>query len=262
MQRRMSVEVTAMAIGFVALTAGVFAQAPAGRGAGAAAGQGGARGAAAAGRGAADAATRPALLWREEWKQPPYTGTLNDENRRVTQDAVTNPRLELKIYGTTAKEIGVYNHEGRFDLWTGITTSPVAMTLRDKANYVDLTGLARLRWMVRTGALHVAHPVVRLADGTFLAGSFTQSNDGEVHPDRSRVRKPALVQARHREGGHDRRGQEPGPQQGRRGRARGPDARRRTRQRRLGQPVDRRAVREAGAALARTPMKAPAPTLS
>ena len=182
MQRRKSVEMTAMALGFVALTAGVFAQAPApaGRGAGAPAGQGqgGARGAA-GGRGAADAATRPALLWREEWKQPPYTGTLNDENRRVTQDAVTNPRLEIKIYGTAAKEIGVYNHEGRFDLWTGMSTSPVAVTLKDKANYVDLTGLARLRWMVRTGALHVAHPVVRLADGTFIAGSFTQSNDGE-----------------------------------------------------------------------------------
>jgi hypothetical protein len=25
----------------------------------------------------------------------------------------------------------------------------------------------------------VAHPVVKLADGTFIAGSFTQSNDGE-----------------------------------------------------------------------------------
>jgi len=88
-------------------------------------------------------------------------------------------RLEIKIYGTAAKEIGVYNHEGRFDLWTGMATSPIAVTLKDKANYVDLTGLARLRWMVRTGALHVAHPVVKLADGTFIAGSFTQSNDGE-----------------------------------------------------------------------------------
>jgi len=86
MQRRKSVEMAAMALGFVALTAGVFAQAPAGRGAGAPAGQGqgGARGAA-GGRGAADAATRPAMLWREEWKQPPYTGELNDANRRVTE---------------------------------------------------------------------------------------------------------------------------------------------------------------------------------
>ena len=37
----------------------------------------------------APAPTRPALLYKEVWKQPPYTGTLNDANRVVTQDAVT-----------------------------------------------------------------------------------------------------------------------------------------------------------------------------
>ena len=176
MQRRMTIGLTATALGFAALSSGVFAQqAPAARGA---APQGQAP-AAARGAAPAEAAVRPALLFKEEWKQPPYTGTLNDENRRVTQDALTNPRLELKLYGTAAKEIGVYTHENRFDLWTGMATSPVAITLRDKANFLDLTGLARLRWMVRTQALHVAHPVVKLADGTMLVGSYTQSNDGE-----------------------------------------------------------------------------------
>jgi hypothetical protein len=174
MQRRVSLELTAVALSVIALSSGLLAQQPAARGAAPQAPG------APAGRGAAAEATpRPALLFKEEWKQPPYTGTLNDETRRVTQDAVTNPRLELKLYGPAAKEIGVYSHEGRFDLWTGMATSPVAITLRDKANYLDLTGLARLRWMVRTGALHVAHPVVKLADGTLLAGSYGQSNDGE-----------------------------------------------------------------------------------
>ncbi len=125
------------------------------------------------------AAVRPALLFREEWKQPAYTGALNDQNRRVTQDAVTNANLELKLYGADARDIGVYVHEGRHDLWNGITTSAVAVTLRDKANYLDLTGLARLRWITRTYALHVVHPVVRLADGTLLAGSHTDSTEGE-----------------------------------------------------------------------------------
>ncbi len=122
---------------------------------------------------------RPPLLFREEWAQPPYTGKLNDENRRVTQAAVTNPNLELKLYGAGARDIGVYVHEGRHDVWNGMSTSPVALTLRDKGNYVDLTGLARLRWITRTGALHVLHPVVKLADGQFLAGSHTISTDGE-----------------------------------------------------------------------------------
>ena len=124
-------------------------------------------------------ATRPPLLLKEEWKQPPYTGTLNDENRRATQDAVTNPKLELKLYGTDARNVGVYNHEGRFDLWSGVVTSPVAITVRDKSGYADLTGLARLRAIVRTLGLHVIHPVVKLADGTYLAGSRSIDTEGE-----------------------------------------------------------------------------------
>ena len=132
-------------------------------------------------RGAAPAppAARPPLLFKEEWKQPPYTGTLNDENRRATQDAITNPKLELKLYGTDARNVGVYNHEGRFDLWSGVVTSPVAITVRDKSGYADLTGLARLRAIVRTLGLHVIHPVVKLADGTYLAGSRSIDTEGE-----------------------------------------------------------------------------------
>jgi hypothetical protein len=127
----------------------------------------------------AESAVRPPLLFREEWAQPPYTGKLNDENRRVTQAAVTNANLELKLYGPDARDIGVYVHEGRHDIWNGISNSPVAVTLRDKTSYVDLTGLARLRAIVRTGALHVLHPVVKLPDGTLLAGSRNIATDGE-----------------------------------------------------------------------------------
>ncbi len=124
-------------------------------------------------------ATRPALLFKEEWKQPPYTGALNDETRRATQDAVTHPRLELKLYGTESRNVGVYNHEGRFDLWTGVVASPVAIMVRDKSNYIDLTGLARLRAIIRTLSLHVVRPVVKLADGTYLAGGRSIDTEGE-----------------------------------------------------------------------------------
>ena len=167
----------AAVVGFLVVTANAFAQAPAGR-AGAAQGQAPAAGRG-AGRGAADAATRPALLFKEEWKQPPYTGTLNDENRRVTQAAVTNANLELKLYGSQVREVGVYNHEGRFDLWTGMSPSPVALLLRDKTSNIDLTGLARLRAIVRTGNLHVLHPALKLADGTLIAGTQTINTEGE-----------------------------------------------------------------------------------
>lgn len=177
MQRRKSIHVAAVAFGLGVMAAGVFAQAPAGRGAapqGQAQGEGRGRGAAAP----AAPATVPALMFKEVWKQPPYTGTLNDENRRVTQAAVTNPNLELKLYGAAVKEVGVYEHEGRFDLWSGMSTSPVALMLRDRGNFVDLTGLARLRAIVRTQSLHVLHPALKLADGTYVAGSRGINTEG------------------------------------------------------------------------------------
>lgn len=166
MQRQIARAVACAALGLVTFSIGVSAQAPAGRAGGAPAAP-------------AAPAGRPALMFREEWKQPPYTGQLNDENRRVTQDAVTNPRLELKLYGAQAREIGVYNHEDRFDLWTGMATSPVAILLRDKANFADVTGLARLRALIRTQSLHVVYPIVKLADGTLIAGNRGFSTDGE-----------------------------------------------------------------------------------
>ncbi|MBI2149706.1 MAG: hypothetical protein HYU27_03760 [Acidobacteria bacterium] len=124
-------------------------------------------------------ATRPPLLFREEWKLPPHTGEPTDENMRVTAAVVGNDRLEAKWYGPSAAVIRAAEHEGRIDLWTGMTTSPVAVTLRDRRNYLDLTGLARLRWIVRTNAIHALHPVVKLADGTLLAADRGITTHGE-----------------------------------------------------------------------------------
>src|SRR5262245_30929147 len=89
---------------------------------------------------------RPPLLFSEPWKLPPYTGEQTDENMRVTPAVVTNPRVEVKLYGADAKVIRAAVHEERIDLWNGMTTSPTAITLRDRNNFVDLTDPARLRW--------------------------------------------------------------------------------------------------------------------
>ena len=123
--------------------------------------------------------SRPALLFKEDWKLPPHQGAPTDENMRFTPAVVTNPNIEAKLYGTHSSVIRAAEHEGRFDLWTGMATSPVAVTLRDKRNFVDLTGLSRLRWMVRTSSIHTLYPVVKLADGTFIAGNRGISTDGE-----------------------------------------------------------------------------------
>jgi hypothetical protein len=123
-------------------------------------------------------ATRPPMLFREEWKEPPHTAPLDDAARRVTQQVVANPNLELKLYGADTKSVSVNPHEGRLDLWNGDAASPVAVTLRDKSNYFDLSGLARLRWILRTQGLHVIHPVLKLADGTLVAGTHADSTEG------------------------------------------------------------------------------------
>ena len=124
-------------------------------------------------------APRPPLLFSETWKLPPYTGEQTDENMRVTPAVVTNPKLEVKLYGADSKVIRAAVHEERFDLWNGMTSSPTAVTLRDRANYLNLTDAARLRWILRTNAIHFLNPVVKLADGRLIVGDRGITTHGE-----------------------------------------------------------------------------------
>jgi hypothetical protein len=128
---------------------------------------------------------RPPLFFKEEWKQPSYTGTLDDPKRRLTQEAVTNPDLELKIYGP-CKDSGVEVYGSPKDsifptnLWTGMCGSPVAVTLRDRNNYVDLTGPARIRWVTRAANLHAVRPVLKLADGSLIVGNHIDTTPNAI----------------------------------------------------------------------------------
>ena len=122
---------------------------------------------------------RPPLLFSEPWRLPAYTGEQTDENMRFTPSVVTNPRLEVKLYGADAAVVRAAVHEERFDLWNGMASSPVAITLRDRRNYVDLTDAARLRWILRTNAIHPLNPVVKLADGRLIVGDRGIDTHGE-----------------------------------------------------------------------------------
>ena len=122
---------------------------------------------------------RPPLLFSETWRLPPHTGAETDENMRVTPAVVTNPRVELKLYGTDSAVVRAAVHEERIDLWNGMATSPVAVTLRDRRAFLDLTGAARLRWIVRANAIHFLHPVVKLADGRLIVGDRGITTNGE-----------------------------------------------------------------------------------
>jgi len=119
---------------------------------------------------------QPPLFFRETWRQ---TGP----ERAVTPDVVTNPALELRLYGKSARDIQIAPNtpNPRNDppnLWTGLCTTPVAATLRDRNNFVDLTGRAKIRWSTRTAGFHVVRPVLKLADGTWLVGDHADGDGG------------------------------------------------------------------------------------
>ena len=61
-------------------------------------------------------------------------------------------------------------------MWTGLCTTPTALAFRDKNNYVDLTGLARIRWLTKVSGFHKVQPIVKLADGTWLVGDHADGS--------------------------------------------------------------------------------------
>jgi hypothetical protein len=123
---------------------------------------------------------RPPLFFREEWKQIAGGG-----EHPVTANAPANPSLEMKLYGASAKEIQLTGAAGDennpIHLWTGLVEGPTAVTLRDKANYADLTGLARIRWLIKVSGFHQVHPIVKLANGTWLVGDHADGSIADWH---------------------------------------------------------------------------------
>ncbi|MGP0073637.1 MAG: hypothetical protein ACLPWF_17110 [Bryobacteraceae bacterium] len=142
-----------------AIAAGVFAQEPAPQAAPASTPT--------AARPGERTGSRAPLFFRETWK------TVKGEHA-ATQDQVASANLELKLYGPSANDVqAVGNADDPSNpphVWTGLCASPVAVALRDKDNYVDLTGLARVRWETKVSGFHKVRPVVKLADGTWLVG--------------------------------------------------------------------------------------------
>jgi hypothetical protein len=118
-------------------------------------------------------AIRPGLFLREAWKETPGEHPVN-------QESVSNPNLELKLYGPAAKEIQVTgsaaDESNPVHLWTGLCTSPCGAALRDKNNFADLTGLARIRWSHKVSGFHKVRPAVKLADGTWLVGDHADGS--------------------------------------------------------------------------------------
>jgi len=124
----------------------------------------------------------PPLFLREDWKHTP-----DEPEHAVIQDSVTTPDVELKLYGQTpqytdpdrqgkAKDSGVYEvlGGGITYIYTGPCLTPCAVALKDKNDYANLTGQARVRWRTRQSGFHFLRPIIKLADGTWLVGDYAE----------------------------------------------------------------------------------------
>jgi len=125
---------------------------------------------------------RPPVFFREEWKHQFDRG--GPPEGPVGQEHVSQPNLELKLYGEAPKgdtrgqehaHAGMWMNK-RFandptHLFTGTCNRPCALTLRHRTQYVDLSGFgSKIRWYVKQSGFHEVRPVLKLAEGTYLVG--------------------------------------------------------------------------------------------
>lgn len=127
------------------------------------------------------AAPRPSLFFKEEWKKP-VGGSITPFPDpccwSLTSESVASPNLELKLYGAT-REISLVGTAGDennpIHAFTGLCSTPCALSFKDKDNYVDLTR-GKIRWVAKTAGFHAVRPLIKLADGTYLLGDFSEGN--------------------------------------------------------------------------------------
>jgi len=119
----------------------------------------------------------PSVVMKVEWHAiAGMTGTRPGvpDQVPVAQGHVVDPNVELKQYGAATKLLTANGDPS--SVWSGECDAPFAVTFRQKDNYLDLTGAAKIRWVTKTSGFHVVRPVLKLADGTLLVGDFTSMN--------------------------------------------------------------------------------------
>jgi hypothetical protein len=137
--------------------------------------QGGGRGPRPGQLGGAVTAHYPPVFFREDWKFDKSVPNQNNEREpehTIVQGDVKNPNLEVRLYGDkagTRTVIQPYNEDITY-VMSLLCTSNWAITLRDKNNDVDLSGLATIKWRTRVSGFHLLRPILKLADGTWLIG--------------------------------------------------------------------------------------------
>src|SRR5258705_12296155 len=128
--------------------------------------------------GGAVTANYPPVFFREDWKYDKTVPNMNNEREPehpIVQGDVANPNLEVRLYGHKAGTRTVlqpYNADITY-VMSLLCESNCAITLRDRNNDVDLSGLATIKWRTRVSGFHLLRPILKLADGTWLIGDKT-----------------------------------------------------------------------------------------
>jgi hypothetical protein len=114
---------------------------------------------------------RPPLFFREDWKEiPPVTP--------VTAEHVANAKLQLSLYGPGKDGVRKSHHDTPKDdpyyIWTGECSGNCALALRHKGAFVDLTGLAKIRWRTKQSGFRQLRLILKLANGTWLVSDHAE----------------------------------------------------------------------------------------
>ena len=123
---------------------------------------------------------RPALFFREDWKETPAATP-------VTQEHVSNEILQLNLYGAGADSIKKSHHPNPVDdpyyIWSGLCPDNWAVTLKSKKSYVDLSEFSKIKWRSKQFGFRCLHVIIKLADGTWLVSdqSDEKSKDWRIH---------------------------------------------------------------------------------
>ncbi len=112
---------------------------------------------------------RPSLFLREDWKELPAAIP-------VTQLHVVNKELLLGLYGPGCDSVKKSHHDTPADdpyyIWSGLCTGNWVVTLRNAKSFADLSSFGKIIWRSKQAGLRCLHPVLKLADGTWLVGNI------------------------------------------------------------------------------------------
>jgi hypothetical protein len=115
---------------------------------------------------------RPPLFLREDFKETP-TAT------PITQDHLSSQNLRLALYGPGKAGMKKSHHDTPADdpyyVWDGTCEGNCGISLRENANYADLTGLSKIHWRTKQSGFRRLHLILKLADGAWLVSSPLES---------------------------------------------------------------------------------------